>query len=81
MVTDGSYICGAYSIMYRRVKSLCHTPETNVMLCVNYTQKKKKLNGRPGHRPEEHVRDQPVLKRMGFCNWDFTMAPHGHSNL
>lgn len=37
MVTDGSYACGEYSIMYRVVKILHCTPETNVILYVNYT--------------------------------------------
>ena len=48
MVTDGSYTYGGHStvnidsIMYREVESLCSAPETNetnVILCVNYTQK------------------------------------------
>ena len=39
MVADGSYIGGEHSIMYREVESLCATPETNVMFCVNYTEK------------------------------------------
>lgn len=30
--------------MYREVEPLCWTPETNVALCVNDTQTKKKLN-------------------------------------
>ena len=36
-MTDGSYACGEQGIMYRLVKSLCWTPETNVTLCINYT--------------------------------------------
>ena len=35
MVTDGSYTCDKYSIMYKLFESLCCTPETNVKLCVN----------------------------------------------
>lgn len=35
-VTDGSYACGDRSIKYRLVKSLCHTPETHVALCVSH---------------------------------------------
>ena len=31
-----------YSTMYKLVKSVSCTPETNVTLCVNYTQTKKK---------------------------------------
>lgn len=42
MVTDGSYICGEYSIMFQVVKSCC-TPESDVVLCVDYTSIKKKL--------------------------------------
>ena len=37
MVTADSYTCSEHSIMYRGVKSLCCTPETNITLCVNYT--------------------------------------------
>lgn len=49
MVTQGSYACGEQSIMYREVESLCYTPETNVTLCVNYTQIKFFKNM---HHPE-----------------------------
>ena len=38
MVTDGSYVCGEHSIMYRDVESLSCTPEDKIILCVNYTQ-------------------------------------------
>lgn len=24
-----------------------------------------------GHRPEETIKNQPVLRRLEFCNWDF----------
>lgn len=34
-----------------------------------------------GHRPEETIRNQPVLRRLEFCNWDFSIDPHGHINL
>lgn len=40
VVTDGSYTC-EHSTMYREAEPLCWTPETNVTLCVNYTQIKK----------------------------------------
>lgn len=44
-MTDGNYTYGDYSIMYKLVTSLSYTPETNVTLCANCTQiKKKKLN-------------------------------------
>lgn len=46
MVIDGSYTCGKHSIIHR-VELLCCTPETDVILCVHYTQKiflKKKLS-------------------------------------
>lgn len=42
MVKNGSYICGEDNITYREVESLYRTPETNVMLCVNYPQKVKR---------------------------------------
>ena len=42
MVTDSSYTC-KHSIMHRVVESLCCTPETNVTLCINYTQKKEEV--------------------------------------
>ena len=38
MVTDGSYTGGEHSVIYKLVESICCTPETNVTLCVNYTQ-------------------------------------------
>ena len=38
MVTGVSYNCSEASIMYRETESLYCTPETNVVLCANYTQ-------------------------------------------
>lgn len=38
--TDGSYIC-KHSIMYELVEPPRFTPETNVILCVDDTQKSK----------------------------------------
>jgi len=42
MVAGASYTCGEHSITYRLVESLCCTPETNTIFCVNYTSIKKK---------------------------------------
>lgn len=42
MVTDGSYVCGEHSIIYRLRESLCCLPETYVILCVSYTSVFKK---------------------------------------
>ena len=68
MGTDGSYTCGEHSIMYKLVKSLSCTPETNVTLCVNYTQIKREntwcldiqldyqMNGSPINYGEEEQR-------------------------
>lgn len=43
MVTDGNCTyCGEYFIMYTNVKSLCYTPETNLILCQLYFKWKKK---------------------------------------
>ena len=42
MVTDGRYTCGEQNTIYREIKPHCCTPETNITLCVNYTQIKKK---------------------------------------
>lgn len=39
MVTDSSHICGEDSTAYREFESQCCTSETNVPLCINYTQK------------------------------------------
>ena len=36
-MAGGNYTC-ENSITYKLVESLCCTPETNVTLCVNYTQ-------------------------------------------
>ena len=42
MVTDvNQTYCGDFTI-YTNIKSLCCTPETNIMLDVNYTSIKKK---------------------------------------
>ena len=38
MMTSGSCTCDEHGIMHRVVKPLCCTSETNVTLCVNYTQ-------------------------------------------
>lgn len=42
LVTDCTYACGSYSMKYRKVELLSCIPETNVTLCVNSTEKKKK---------------------------------------
>lgn len=39
MGREGSYTCGDHSMTYRGVESLCCTPETDVTLHSNYTQK------------------------------------------
>lgn len=36
---DGNYTCGEHHIRYRLVESPCYIHETNVTLCINYTQK------------------------------------------
>ena len=43
MVTDDRYTCGERSITYGDVDALCHTPENNITLHVNYTQIEKKM--------------------------------------
>lgn len=40
METDGSYTYGRHS---KLVESLCCILEINVLLCVNYTQERKKM--------------------------------------
>ena len=43
MVTDGyQTYCGDQFIMYINVESLQCTPETNIILYINYTSKKEK---------------------------------------
>ena len=43
VVTDGSQICRAdHFVMSINVESLCCTPETNIILYVNYTSNEKK---------------------------------------
>lgn len=42
MVTDGSYTFGKHSLMYKEAELLYCIPETNIILCVNYTQLKQK---------------------------------------
>lgn len=39
MLTNSNYTCGKHGIMYRGAESLCCTPETNVTLDANNTQK------------------------------------------
>ena len=40
MVTDGNKIYqDEHSIMYKTIESLCGTPETNIILYINFTQK------------------------------------------
>lgn len=34
---NGDYTCGEHGVTYRIAESLCYTPETSVMLYVNYT--------------------------------------------
>jgi len=41
MVTDGDYTYSSeHWVVYRIVKSVCCTPETNIILYVNYTSVK-----------------------------------------
>ena len=47
---DGCYTCDEQSVMYKLVKLLCCTPETNVTLCVNYTSIIKRRKRRRGER-------------------------------
>lgn len=42
MVTDGTYTCNKYSIMYKLFESLGCTPETTIKLYINYTSIKEK---------------------------------------
>lgn len=60
MVTDGSYSCGEHSTMFREVGAPSCTPETKVVLCVNYTQKTPLKSGQ-------------VLFSFGgrVCGWSF----------
>lgn len=41
MGTDSGYTCGKPSITYRLVESLCSTPETDVILCIDDISIKK----------------------------------------
>ena len=42
MMTDGNYTyCGDHFVMFIIVKSLCCTPDTNIILHVNYTSMEK----------------------------------------
>ena len=36
MVIDGYWTCGDHFVMYLIVRSLCCTPETNLILYINY---------------------------------------------
>ena len=38
---DGNYTYGEHFVMYINVKSLCCTPETNIIFCFNYISIKK----------------------------------------
>lgn len=40
MVTDDGYTCVEHSMIYREIESLCCAPDTNVKLCVNYSEVK-----------------------------------------
>ena len=45
MVTDGyQTCCDDHFIMYLIVRSLCCTPETNIILYINYTSIKRMFN-------------------------------------
>lgn len=46
--TYGSCTCGEQSPMCKLAKSLSCIPESNVILCVNYTQQQQKECGVPG---------------------------------
>ena len=41
MVTDGGDICGEHSMIHKEVEPLYCTPETTIILCINYTQAKE----------------------------------------
>ena len=67
MVTDGGYTCGGHSIMYRVVESLGCTFETNVTLCVNYTQRRRRRRrkggggGGTGREGKEEIKEKVLL--------------------
>lgn len=44
MVIDVNYTYSDYFVMYTNIKPLCCTPESNIILFVNYTSIKKKLS-------------------------------------
>lgn len=52
MVTDGSYVCGQHSVLYKPIKAACCTPATHVTRCVNNTHiTKLKLIRKPQETP------------------------------
>ena len=67
MRTDGSYAYGEQSIMYKLVKSLLCTPETNVILCVNYLQIKKLAKRKKSTVGKEVTSLSKVLK-TNYCS-------------
>ena len=49
MVTEGNYTYSEHFVMYIIMKSLCCTPETTIILYINYTSNKiKQKLGAPG---------------------------------
>lgn len=46
MMTDRNYSYGKHYIMYRIIKSLCYTCETNIMLHANYVSIKRNKRNR-----------------------------------
>ena len=53
--------CGERSITYKVVESLWYTPETNVTLGVNYTQKKE-IGKKRNWRKKENLQGKGALR-------------------
>lgn len=89
MVTDGNCMCGEHSIMYRLVKSLLCTPETDTTVCVHSRQIKKLKNKQMNKQQQQiHIsgtwRRIPVassyVSKECFSN-DYQKAPRFVLNL
>ena len=60
MGTGGKLTCGDHFVMYIIVKSPCCTPETNIILCVNYTSIKKERKISKEMRQMIHRQDEKL---------------------
>lgn len=72
MVRDGYWTCGGDDfVLYLIVRSQCYTPETNIMLYINYTSIKRIFNNANKTLYEKEISSfrKQMIKRINISKW------------